>query len=304
MKSLITSILLLAAVNVFAAVSFTDYTGKEVTLDKTPEKVIVLNSSNLELYYAAGGEVVAYAESSTMPGYIREKLNGIPSVGKVNSPDIERIVAMNPDLVIGMNFPFHIAIRDSIEAAGIKTAMFSAGNMEETAEVLSIFGKITGHEDKSAEVWRGIKEQLSAIESDMQTKTRKKVLVVYGSPESFNMALSDSVIGQIVELAGGENIAAGQKSKSHGMARGFIPVSLEYAVMKDPDYVLVITHQDIISPAADKSLMKHPAWKSLKAVQEGRVIMLPFATYGINPTVRLAQAVTDLHKIIYSEQVQ
>jgi len=301
MKRFILAALLLVSLNAFAQINFIDHTHRHVNLDKVPEKVVVLNSSNLELFYAAGGKAYAYAESSTMPEYIREKLTGIPSVGRVNNPDIEKIVALAPDLVIGMNFPFHIAIRGSIEAAGIKTAMFSAGNFAETAEVLGVFGKITGNQKKADQVWNDINRKLKEIEDIFLKTHRKKVLVVYGSPESFSMALPESMIGQIVHMAGGDNVAAGKKSKSMGMSRGFIPVSLEYAVMKDPDFIFIITHQDIISPAADKSLLKHPAWKSMRAVREGRTVMLPFATYGINPTVRIAEAVSQLHNIMYAD---
>jgi iron complex transport system substrate-binding protein len=302
MKKLIAVIVLLFSVNAFASISFIDHTGKRVTLEKVPEKVVVLNSSNLEIFYAVGGKPVAYAESSTMPEYIKKKVKNIPSVGKVNNPDIEKIVKMRPELVIGMNFPFHITIRDSIEAAGIKTAMFSAGNLAETAEVLEIFGRITGNKEQADVTWQKMSEKLDAVEDNLFVAERKKVLIVYGSPESFNMALPESVIGQIVMLAGGENIAAGQKSSTGGVSRGFLPVSLEYAIMKDPDYVFMITHQDIVSPSADKSLLKHPAWKALRAVQENRVVKLPFETYGINPTVRFGDAVEQLHKIMYAEQ--
>lgn len=302
MKRLLTIAFLLISFSAFAQISFIDHTNKTITLEKVPEKVIVLNSSNLEIFYAVGGTPYAYAESSTMPKYIKDKLGDISSVGKVSNPDVEKITAINPDLVIGMNFPFHIALRDSLESAGIKTAMFSAGNMAETAEILSAFGKITGNKERADNVWKEMMAKLEKLNDKILQTERKKVMVVYGSPESFSMALPESVIGQIVYMAGGDNIAAGaKKTKSMGISRGFIPVSLEYAIMEDPEYIFVITHRDIVSPAADKSLLKHPAWKSLRAVKEGRTVMLPFATYGINPTVRLAEAVTELHKIIYPE---
>lgn len=66
------------------------------------------------------------------------------------------------------------------------------------------------------------------------------------------------------------------------MFKGFVPVSLEYALVKDPDIIFVITHEGGISPVADNTLLLHPAWKGLRAVQAGNVIKLPFATFGIN----------------------
>jgi len=305
MKNLLVLILTLLSLNAFAEISFKDATGKKVKLSKLPERVIILNSSNMELFYAAGGEPMAYAESRTMPAYIRQKVKGLPSVGKVNNPNVETIASLSPDLVIGMNFPFHLSIRYSIEAAGIKTAMFSANNLKETEEILKIYGKITGKSEVAETAWRDIDSKLKYVAEALKGVDKKKVLVLYGSTESFNMALPSSTIGQMVELAGGINIAAGHKSKGLGMMnRGFAPVSLEHVLMKDPDIVFIITHGDEVSPSADRSLIKHPAWKALRAVQNDKVIKLPFDTYGINPTVRTGDAVKELYSIMYEEQTK
>jgi len=66
----------------------------------------------------------------------------------------------------------------------------------------------------------------------------------------------------------------------------------------------IITHGDEVSPSADRSLIKHPAWKALRAVQNDKVIKLPFDTYGINPTVRTGDAVKELYSIMYEEQTK
>ncbi len=65
----------------------------------------------------------------------------------------------------------------------------------------------------------------------------------------------------------------------------------------------VITHEGGISPVADNTLLLHPAWKGLRAVQAGNVIKLPFATFGINPTVRTGDAVEELAKLMYGDKI-
>ncbi len=294
----------LLSIYAFAEISFTDHTGKNITLEKVPERVVVLNSSNLELFFASGGKPIAYAESSTMPEYLKLMLKDIPSMGRVNNPDIEKIVSINPDLVIGMNFPFHLSIRESIEAAGIKTAMFSIKNISHIKETMDIFGKISGHTETAEQSWNNINSKLEKVKKTTDSLQKKKALIVYGSPESFNMALPDSFIGQLLESAGGLNIALPAENKSkNAMFKGFVPVSLEYALVKDPDIIFVITHEGGISPVADNTLLLHPAWKGLRAVQAGNVIKLPFATFGINPTVRTGDAVEELAKLMYGDKI-
>lgn len=305
MKKLLTAVMCLLSVSAFAQVSFTDDTGQQITMDKVPEKVVVLNSSNLELFLAAGGEPAAYAESSTMPDYIREKVKDLPNMGRVNNPDIESIAAMKPDLVIGMNFPFHIALRSSLESAGIKTAMFSIQQVEEIKNHMDIFGKITGKPEYAKKSWEKINSRIEQVKAETAALEKKKVLVLFGSPESFSMALSDSYVGQMVTLAGGKNIADGSTDKSRGgMFTGFVPVNLEFVMLHDPDIIFIITHEDNISPVADRSLMQHPAWQHLRAVKEEKAVKLPFATYGVNPTVRTGDAVYELSRLIYPEHLK
>jgi len=289
----------------FADITFTDDTGRKISFKEAPKKVIVLNSSNLELFYAAGGAPTAYAESNTMPAYLKTLVKELPSMGRVSNPDVERIVAANPDLVIGMNFPFHLAIRPSLEASGIKTAMFSIQNIDQIKDTMEVFGKISGHAVKAESSWNKINNKLEKIKKATNNLKKKKALIVYGSPESFNMALPDSFVGQILERAGGINIALpAKKETKKSMFKGFVPVSLEYVLMQDPDIVFIISHEENDSPVADNTLTRHPAWKGLRAVQSGNVIKLPFATFGINPTIRTGDAVEELAKIMYGEDLQ
>lgn len=286
-----------------AGVTFTDDSGEIFNLPDVPQKVVVLNSSNLELFIAAGGTPSAYGESGTMPEYLEEQIRKLPSVGKVQNPDIEQIVHMKPDLVIGMNFPFHTALKASLQRAGIPLAVFNVQNRDDLIGKMEIFGRMTGKPQQAAARVHDINAAISKAQMRVG-KGSRRVLVVYGTPESFNMALPNSFIGEITELAGGINIAPKNATGGHGMMNGFAPISLEYITMANPDMILVITHNNATSIEGSDLLSKLPAWNTLQAVKKHRVYNLPFDTYGINPTVRLGSAVLELSMLLYPELYQ
>lgn len=286
-----------------AAVTFTDDSGETFNLPEVPAKVVVLNSSNLELFIAAGGQLSAYGESGTMPKYLEGHIQGLPSVGTVQNPDIERIVNMKPDLVIGMNFPFHIALKPSLQQAGIPLAVFNVQNRDDLIDKMDVFGRITGKPEQAAARVHDINTAISTAQTRVGSGSRR-VLVVYGTPESFNMALPKSFIGEMTELAGGINVAPKNAAGGNGMMNGFAPISLEYVTMANPDMILVITHNNATAIEGSDLLSKLPAWNSLQAVKNERVYNLPFDTYGINPTVRLGTAVLELSALIYPELYQ
>jgi len=309
MKKLITLLLVLLCGTAFAQITFKDHSGTTITLDKQPQKVVVLNSSNLEMFFAAGGIPAAYAVSSTTPEYIENRLKGLPSVGKVENPDIECIVAMKPDLVIGMNFPFHVALRGSLNGAGIKVALFTPVTLPQVKDTVRIFGEIAGNKAKATAAVADIESKINNVQAKLKDVKKVRVLLLYGSPESYSMSMPESYSGMMLEMAGGENVAAGAKPEKQGgpmagsaMSRGFVPVNLEYVAAKNPDMIFLINHDNKTEAKNDSALTKHPAWSGLAAVKNGKVISLPFETYGNNPTVRTGEAVHRLAKLIYPEQ--
>ncbi len=304
MKTPILLILLLLGIGVPArAVTFTDDSGEIIHLQEVPRRVVILNSSNLELFVAAGGKPFAYGESATMPAYLQEYINDLPSVGTAQNPDLEKIVSLQPDLVIGMNFPFHTALKPSLKRAGIPMAVFNVRHRADLRHKMEIFGNLTGN-PRQAESRIG--EIDAAIDKARQSvgQASRTVLVIFGTPESFSMALPDSFVGEMVELAGGFNVAPKNARSSNGMMNGFAPISMEYVTMANPDVILVITHNNATQIEGSDLLGRLPAWNSLQAVRNKRVYNLPFETYGINPTVRLGTAVLELSALLYPEHYQ
>ena len=178
MKALILVLaILLTTLAPAVAIEFTDDSGEHFRLPAVPEKVVVLNSSNLELFIAAGGTPYAYGESGTMPAYLKDHIQGLPSVGAVQNPDIEQIVNMKPDLVIGMNFPFHISLKPSLKQAGIPLAVFNVQNRKDLIHKMEIFGAITGKPDQAAARVNEINAAINKAEQ-MIGEPSRRVLVV------------------------------------------------------------------------------------------------------------------------------
>ena len=113
----------------------TDSTGRTVTLPSHPERVVILNPSNLDLYVAAGGaeNIVGKPTSQTLSETVKEKTAAAEEVGIIHQPDIEKILALQPDLVIGTNVPFH---------TGLEGVVVSLVRREETATPMPAFRSI------------------------------------------------------------------------------------------------------------------------------------------------------------------
>ena len=97
----------------------TDSTGAKITIPVHPKRVVFLNASNLDMYYAAGGTAVGKPTSTSITPDLQEKTKDVPEVGIIHNPNMETILSLRPDLVIGVNVPFHTGIRETLANAGI-----------------------------------------------------------------------------------------------------------------------------------------------------------------------------------------
>ncbi len=305
-KNILLTIILMAAMIFIAAVAqadekitIVDDAKRKVEIPVKPKRIVVLNSSNLELLYAVGGRAIGRPEITGMPAYLVKKVKNLPSIGETPNPNVEKIVSLNPDLVIGINVMFHHAIIPAMDKAGIPILLLSINSYQDILDKIRFFGKITGNTKRAEELIRNIEKKVSDIKKRIQGHTPPRVVIIWGSTQSFNMALPNSFVGNLVEMLGGINIAA--QSKALPSMPQYAPLSLEYILAKDPDMVFLITHGNDkkVSDKFKKEIQGHPAWNGMRAVKEGKVYTLPYSLFGVNPTIRVPEAIEYLAKLMY-----
>lgn len=277
---------------------------RSVLMPVKPQRIVVLNGSNLEMLYAVGGRAVGRPESTGMPAALINKVKNLPSVGETPNPSVEKIVSLEPDLVIGVNVSFHHQIIPPLERASIPILLLSINNYDDILNKLRIFGKITGNQKKAETVIKAIEKKVDEIKnkiSRMSQKKSPKTVILWGSTQSFNMALPSSFVGNIVEMLGADNIAKDIKPLNTMLQ--YAALSPEFILSKDPDIMLVITHgyDDKVKEKLKREIMNHPAWKEMRAVKKDKIYLLPYELFGVNPSVRVADALEHVAKLLYPE---
>ncbi len=307
-SNIILKIILITAVIFYGAYSYAsektvivDDAKRSVEIPNKPKRIVVLNSSNLELLYAVGGKAVGRPESTGMPKELYQKVKNLPSVGETPNPNIEKIVSLNPDLVIGVNVSFHHTTIPPLEKAKIPIVLLTINNYKDILDKLELYGRITDNPKKALSVMTEIKKKTLELQKQLEHYNKKKVAIIWGSTESFNMALPTSFVGNLIEMVGGINIADGLRPAA-SMPQ-YAPLSMEYMLSRDPEVIFLITHgyDDKVSDKFKKELERHPAWKGLKAAREGRIYQLPYSLFGVNPAVRVTDAMEHIVGLLYPE---
>lgn len=273
---------------------------EEIIIPARPKRVVFLTASSLEMWLAVGGSdsIVGRPRSSMVPKEVMNKLSDkVVDVGLPGGVSLEKVLLLKPDLVVGAPM---VAVQqqmvEPLKQAGIPFLAMPNYSLKDVYAELRMFGRLTGNENSAEKEVKRIKDNIAVEAKRREGQTVKKVLLVWGTPASFSMVLPNSRQGDILRLAGGENIA-----HDPGTGVKFVPFSLEYAVEQNPDYVLFITHgeQDKLKTQMDKTLSESSSWQTIRAVKEGRVHILPPELFAVNPGPRVDEAVVFLSKLLY-----
>ena len=257
-------------------VAATDFRGKRIELDKPAERIVCLLESALTGLYMLGAEdrLVGIStnvyQGSVYPYYaamderIRDRT--LPTPGNWDFINIESMVALQPDLVIVWS-----GQEESIEALeekGIPVFGVFIERFEDIHREIAALGELTGTRERAAEL-------LAIAEQELET-VRRKIAPVEGEapdlPRVYFMwaqgplqtAGRNSTVQELIDLAGGTNVAAG--SELEGLL-----VNLENVLVWNPE-LIVMWCNDRLGPG---DVGEMAGWRSLSAVREGRVHELP-----------------------------
>ncbi len=276
-------------------ITILDPLDNEVTISKKPQKVVVLMNSILDLWYMAGGTAIARVDgTSNVPPEAEE----IESLGSLGSPNIEKIIALDPDLVIMTStMAGQRELKDVLEQNDIEYLYVNYRVYEDFIDYLDLFTRLTGREDIFNDNIANLKAEIKNTVEKVSAQEAPKVLIVFATTKSVTCELPTGLVGNMADMLGAENIVS--DSPVEGATK--VEFSMERIVERDPDYILITTMGDVEKCKArvKEDIESNQAWAGLRAVKEGNVYYLPKDLYIYKPNGRYPEAFENLAKILY-----
>jgi len=273
-------------------VTIVDDLGRELSLDKAPERIISLSPSNTEVLFFLGlGDKIIGV--TTYANYPEEALNK-EKIGTITEPNIEKIITMKPDLVIasGVN---NLDLVERLIDLGINVAGFNPATVNDTLLTLKKIGKLTGSYDKAREIVTDMYIKMAALQElvDKHLKTHERPGVFYEIwSEPLITAGKGTFINDIINLAGGINIGA--------QARGFWPqYSVEKLVVENPDVYISSPHS-APHQVTEKRIENRERYQTINAIKNNRVHIVNQDIIN-RPSPRIIQGFEVFVKAIFPE---
>ncbi|MGE7024119.1 ABC transporter substrate-binding protein [Solibacillus cecembensis] len=163
-------------------ITFTDTTGKEITLSLPVTKAVVINRNTAEAITLLGAQdaIIATGDNTIKNnGYLG--LNDLPDVGKTDELNIESILSLKPEVVFTFTNRPDNTLEEKLEPVGIKVVRLNNYLADQMDEELRILAKIFGKEDRAEEyiTWKqNIEQILTQRTKDIPTDQKKSVLAL------------------------------------------------------------------------------------------------------------------------------
>jgi iron complex transport system substrate-binding protein len=257
-----------------------------------PQRIVSIVPAVTEMLFAigAGPNVVAVSSFDNWPPEVK----GLTRVGALLDPDIERVLRLRPDFVVV--YGSTPEVREKLERAGIATFPYVMGGLDNLMGTIRKLGRAVGREQEAEKVAAGLEGRFDAIRARVAGRKRPRTLLVFGREPGALRAIDASggvgFLADIVSLAGGENVLAGEKRES-------VRIGTEAILAAAPEIIIDLHYGRALS--AEQIDRERAAWQalpSLPAVREGRVALLVGDEFVV-PGPRLADAAESIADVLH-----
>jgi iron complex transport system substrate-binding protein len=243
-------------------IDITDDLGRVVTLKSEANKIVSLAPGNTEILFAMGlgNRVVGNTTFCNFP----EEAKHCAKVGGFKDPSLEKIIALQPDLVLATGI--HQQMIEGMEAAGLKVLVFKVQTIEDIFKEMELVGQAANVNNQANALINSLKDRINAVSEKVSKIPESQKATVYYElwAEPLMTVGNDTLVGKVINLSGGINIVQDSKEK-------YPQLSEEVIIAKNP-LVMFISygHGNNNTPNPEK-IAARKGWGDLSFVKNNRI---------------------------------
>lgn len=199
------------------------------TLAKPPMRIVALAPHIVEMLYdiGAGDHIVGTVEYADFP----EEAKKIPRIGGYYGMQIEKILALKPDLILAWKTGNKATDIEQIERLGLKVAYSAPEQIEDVAKELMYFGELTGYPAQAKKVAQSYLLQLKNIRQKYQDKAPIRVFYQLW-PEPMMTVNKETWIHQLMHICQANNVFADNPTQ-------YPQISIENVLVAAPELIIM-----------------------------------------------------------------
>ena len=241
---------------------FMDALGRPVVLDRPPARIVSLAPSITEILYylGLGDRVVGVTTFSNYPPQAALK----PKVGSYAHLNVERILELSPDLVIGTKDGNDPNVVGLLEQAGIQVYIVNPRHVQDVAQTLRSIGSVCGISKRGTELAQLLSRRVRRVQQ-LVAGLPKPVVFLQINLKPIISVGRDAIHNDVIRLAGGINMMQDAPNT-------YPTVSLEEVLARKPDVIIISCMER--GGRFEKAKEAWMQWNSIPAVRHHRVYLV------------------------------
>jgi iron complex transport system substrate-binding protein len=290
-KSLLLAFVMILLLNISAEAKeriFTDEMGRQVKIPHPAKRIVSLAPSITEILFDLGldEEVAAITNFCDYPEAVLKK----PRIGGFVNPDIEKIVSLKPDLIIGIRDGNRMDTVHRLNDSGLSVYLIDPKGFDGVMRTIKNIGDVVGREKESKRLINEMANKKENMITLTQSLSKPKVFFQLGDAPMVTVG-KGTLADDLIRLAGGRSI-----SENESISYPFY--SIETVLLKAPE-IIIMTSMD--SKKNSLHLVKKwESWKSIPAVRMNKIYVID-SNLVDRPTPRIIEGLEALVKIIHPE---
>ena len=270
--------------------TYTDDMGREVRIEKVPQRIISLAPSHTEILFALGlgDRVIGVTRYCNYPEEAKEK----EKIGGFANPDIEKIIALKPDLILAFG-TLQKPLVSELEDKGQTVFWLYPHTVEDILGSFERIGKITGKAAAAKQLKERIEERIRVVRENVKDIPEREKVTVF---RVMNLDPPGTIGGDafqtdVYRLAGGRNIFGNTK-------KDYFQLDFQTLVTLEPDIIIICGDGEEEAKAEIKS---QKGWGDLDAVKADRIVVISCDLI-CRPSPRIAETIELLARGFYPKR--
>jgi iron complex transport system substrate-binding protein len=269
--------------------TFTDEVGRVVTIPFPPKRIVSLAPNITEILFRLGldDEIVGVSIHCNFPEKAKTKVQ----VGSYISLDFERVVSLNPDLIIATGAGNTRDMVERLENLGVPTYVIFPENFNDVLRNIGHLSQVVDREREGMGIIQEMKRRRQRVIEYTQGLPRPKVFLQIGDAPIVTVGRK-SFGDDLIHLAGGENVAGKEKEM-------YPRWGMEEILKRSPDVILISS----MNPKGDyqKILREWSRWQTIPAVKNGRLHLIDSDLID-RPSPRIIEGLEEMARILHPEK--
>jgi iron complex transport system substrate-binding protein len=277
-----------SAQNANTSRTVTDEVGRTITVPAEVKRVVSLAPNLTETVYALGLENLLVGDTNLCA--VPEAAKSKPHVGDPQSPNLEAIVALQPDLVLATTSINRVETADALKRLGIAVYTSDPHTVRGMLDSTLHMADVMGASQLGVGLVGKLNQRLGALHERLGDRPMAHVLFIVWL-EPLQSIGPSTFVADALRWAGAESVVTSTQSWPR--------ISIEEVVRLQPEYI--VFSQDDLGPAANEiaDLRSRPVWRDLDAVELGHVVNI---SEGIErPSPDLVDVIEQLARDVHPE---